>query len=53
MTNIFDAIENNDLEQLKKAIDEGADVNAAIDDGDTPLLYCCKKRSFRSSTILT
>jgi len=38
MTNIFDAIENNNLEQLKKAIDDGADINVARDDGVTPLL---------------
>jgi ankyrin repeat protein len=43
MTNIFDAIENNDLEQLKKAIDECADVNAAIDGGYTPLFIAALK----------
>ena len=42
MTNIFDAIEDNDLEQLKKAINEGADINAARDDGATPLYVAAK-----------
>ena len=37
MTNIFDAIKNNNLEQLKKAIEEGDDVNKANINGFTPL----------------
>jgi len=43
MTNIFDAIKNNNLEQLKKAIDEGADINVARDDGATPLYFAAYK----------
>jgi ankyrin repeat protein len=39
MTNIFDAIKNNNLEQLKKAIDDGADINVARDGGATPLYF--------------
>ena len=38
MTNIFDAIENNDLGQLQKAIENGADVNEANINGATPLI---------------
>ena len=37
MTNIFDAINNDSLEQLKKAIEEGDDVNKANSNGFTPL----------------
>jgi ankyrin repeat protein len=38
LTNIFDAINNDSLEQLKKAIEEGDDVNKANSNGFTPLL---------------
>ena len=43
MTNIFDAIKNNNLEQLQKAINDGADVNKADNEGATPLYVAAYK----------
>jgi hypothetical protein len=42
MTKIFDAIKNNNLEQLEAAIKEGADINKARDDGFTPLFIAAE-----------
>ncbi|MGY6517192.1 MAG: ankyrin repeat domain-containing protein [Lysobacteraceae bacterium] len=39
MKSIFEAVSDNDVEALKKAIDEGADVNATDRDDMTPLMY--------------
>lgn len=39
---LFDAIENDEIELLKAGIEEGANVNAADEDGDTPLSLACE-----------
>ena len=43
MTTIFDAIYRNDVEQLQNAIDKGADVNAADNNGNTPLFIAAQE----------
>jgi ankyrin repeat protein len=40
--NIFDAIDENNLELVKRLIEhDGVDINIREDDGKTPLIYAC------------
>jgi hypothetical protein len=41
MMEIFRVIDNDDLDELKRLVDEGCDVNVCGEDGVTPLMYLC------------
>jgi len=40
---LFEAVENDDLDQVKELISNGADVNAKEENGFTPLYYAKEK----------
>ena len=47
MTNLFELIENNDLEGVIKAIENGADVNLQDEYGNTALHWAVEKGNLK------
>jgi len=45
--NLIDSCKNGNEEEIKKLIDDGADVNMVDENGDTPLTISCEKRDLK------
>ena len=53
MKNIFQAINNGSLEQVKAAINEGADINESCDFGGSCPLHIAVREGNRNDRTLT